>query len=301
MYTLEIAGFTALPGSSLRAVQFLRKMRGGAQSSLLQAEDGKHYIVKLPGNPQGTETLFNEAFASELMRIAGFPVPTWRRIEVSEEFLSANRGVWFETSGSGRQRPQAGLGFGSSLITAGEGEELYEILPASWMGVITNRADFIGVLLFDFWINQADCRQAIFLQDRRTRAIRATFIDQGCTLSKLNLRVEIGKIRGMCLDRRIYETVDIKAAVAKWKARIEGIDEGTLRALLSRMSIPEPWCSVSDIEEKLTGLLARQALLDRFAACMEASLSARTSELRQQTGRFPTAHLWRLPQLSAHR
>jgi hypothetical protein len=280
---IEIVDSSYSPKSGLQAVKFLRKMRGGAQSSLVKADDGNFYIVKALGNPQGNQVLFNEALASELMRIIGLPVPNWRTIHISDEFICQNPELWFETSGSGRKRPQAGLCFGSSLVNTGEGEALYELLPVSWMDLIANRADFIGMLLFDLWVNQTDNRQAVFLQNTETRSIRATFIDQGFTLGHDQGRVEVGKIRGMYLDRRIYETLDSAKILPKWKSRIQAIDGASLRSLLSCMPIPKQWSSSLEMEGKVEGLLRRQSRLDVFAACIQASLALHSSTFRERS------------------
>jgi hypothetical protein len=36
----------------VNARRFIRKMRGGAQAHLLEADDGDYYIVKFQNNPQ---------------------------------------------------------------------------------------------------------------------------------------------------------------------------------------------------------------------------------------------------------
>ena len=43
----------------LTAVRHIRKMRGGAQSHLLQADDGNYYVVKFRNNPQHRRILSN--------------------------------------------------------------------------------------------------------------------------------------------------------------------------------------------------------------------------------------------------
>ena len=44
----------------LTACRHVRKMRGGAQSHLLEADDGNFYIVKFRNNPQHRRILVNE-------------------------------------------------------------------------------------------------------------------------------------------------------------------------------------------------------------------------------------------------
>ncbi len=44
----------------LTAVRHVRKMRGGAQAHLLEADDGHWYVVKFRNNPQHRRILVNE-------------------------------------------------------------------------------------------------------------------------------------------------------------------------------------------------------------------------------------------------
>jgi len=52
----------------LTARRHIRKMRGGAQSHLLEADDGQFYIVKFQNNPQHRRILVNELVASAPIR-----------------------------------------------------------------------------------------------------------------------------------------------------------------------------------------------------------------------------------------
>jgi hypothetical protein len=52
----------------VNARRFIRKMRGGAQAHLLEAEDGRYYVVKFVNNPQHRRILVNELIASEFLQ-----------------------------------------------------------------------------------------------------------------------------------------------------------------------------------------------------------------------------------------
>ena len=54
----------------LTAVRHIRKMRGGAQSHLLEADDGHWYVVKFRNNPQHRRILVNELLASVFLRLS---------------------------------------------------------------------------------------------------------------------------------------------------------------------------------------------------------------------------------------
>ncbi len=51
----------------VNARRFIRKMRGGAQAHLLEADDGDCYIVKFQNNPQHRRILVNEFVAAEIL------------------------------------------------------------------------------------------------------------------------------------------------------------------------------------------------------------------------------------------
>ena len=75
--------------STVSAVQHIRRMRGGAQSHSMRADDHNFYVVKFQNNPQSLRVLANEFLASRLAYALGLPVPEVAVIEVSD-WLIAN-------------------------------------------------------------------------------------------------------------------------------------------------------------------------------------------------------------------
>src|SRR5260370_3588652 len=67
-----------------KAVQHVRRMRGGAQAHLMRAADGHFYVVKFQNNPQHIRVLANEMLATRLAERVGLPVPVTEVIEVSQ-------------------------------------------------------------------------------------------------------------------------------------------------------------------------------------------------------------------------
>ena len=51
----------------LTAVRHVRKMRGGAQAHLLEADDGNWYVVKFRNNPQHHRVLVNELLSATFL------------------------------------------------------------------------------------------------------------------------------------------------------------------------------------------------------------------------------------------
>ena len=81
----------------VKPLQYIRKLRGGSQPILVRADDGLVYVVKFSNNLQGPNLPFNEALGTELFRVAGFNVPKWRLVEVSDDFIDRNPSCWMET------------------------------------------------------------------------------------------------------------------------------------------------------------------------------------------------------------
>ena len=259
--------------SPTKPVQFIRKMRGGAQSSLIEAEDGNFYIIKFPDNPQGPDVLFHEAFGTELMGLVGLPVSDWRPVRIHANFIDQNRGLWFEGYGSALRPPRPGLCFGSRLVSATDQESLYEMLPSSWFELISNRTDFLGMLLFDLWALHNDNRQAVFLQDLQTRLIRATFIDHGALFGKLSQAgLNVGR-RTTFLDDKVYRNTDVSSILPKWEARIRALTIDGLYALVFASSIPCEWYDPCKVDEILTGLLERQAQTSTYISQITSFLN----------------------------
>lgn len=239
-------------------------MRGGAQSALLQAEDGKFYIVKLPNNPQGSEILFNEAFGTAMMAFVGLAVPEWRVIALSDDFVDQNRGMWIETADSFRHRPHAGLCFGSRLVLGNEDETLYELLPRQMFDLIENRDDFIGMLLFDMWAKQSDNRQAVFLQNAETRSITVTFIDQGDLFGRRKLPRRNAHFGASYSDPLVYRNIDIANIIPKWEARIRTITPTALDAFGYTSAIPSEWYRPCNLADLWTELIDRQRSISGY-------------------------------------
>ena len=149
----------------LVARRFLRKMRGGAQSHLLEAEDGHWYVVKFSNNPQHRRILVNEVIAYELLRYLGLTVPENELIHLTTAFLIANPEVHM-TIGTRRVPVQPGLHFGSRYPGDPARTTVYDFLPDDVLSRVVNLAEFLGILVFDKWMANSDGRQPIFHRAR---------------------------------------------------------------------------------------------------------------------------------------
>src|SRR3954452_11587598 len=96
----------------VNARRFIRKMRGGAQSHLLEADDGNYYVVKFQNNPQHRRILVNEAIAGSILYHLQISAPETAIVRLSAEFLQANPEIHIQL-GTTRAAVQPGWHFGS--------------------------------------------------------------------------------------------------------------------------------------------------------------------------------------------
>src|ERR1700733_7946858 len=94
------------------ARRHVRKMRGGAQSHLIQASDSHFYVVKFRNNPQHRRILVNELIAAEILTYLQISAPPCELIQVPREFFSENPEAFIQL-GSQTFAPEPGWAFGS--------------------------------------------------------------------------------------------------------------------------------------------------------------------------------------------
>ena len=143
-------------------------MRGGAQAHLIEADDGHQYVVKFFNNPQGHRILANEFIASHLMKAMGLSTPEIASITVPDRPLDGDVQMSITHANGREERPAAGVHFGSRHPGRSDTCAVYDFLPDTMLPDVINREEFLGALVFDKWLSNADSRQAIFYRARIT-------------------------------------------------------------------------------------------------------------------------------------
>ena len=146
----------------LTAIRHVRKMRGGAQSHLLEADDGHWYVVKFRNNPQHRRMLVNELICVALLRLpedrgAGDRAHP-RRAAI---FWLPIPNVHL-TLGTRRIPVEPGWQFGSRYPGDPGRIAVYDFLPDALLAQVANLEDFRAILVFDKWVGNADGRQSVF-------------------------------------------------------------------------------------------------------------------------------------------
>src|SRR5947207_11936754 len=145
----------------LTAVRHVRKMRGGAQAHLLEADDGRWYVVKFRNNPQHRRVLVNESISATILEYLNISVPPTAIIEVTPAFLAANADVHIQL-GTRRVDVEPGWQFGSRFPGDPAFLAVYDFLPDTLLAQVVNLTDFLAILTFDKWTGNADGRQSVF-------------------------------------------------------------------------------------------------------------------------------------------
>jgi hypothetical protein len=149
----------------IRAIELIRKLRGGAQAHLVQCDDGGFYAVKLTNNPQHRRILVNEWIAHAVFRHLRIATPETAIVEITEEFIAREPELHIRL-GSSRVPAAAGWHFGSRFVDDPGRVAIYDFLPAKLLAQVTNLHDFLGTLVADRWLSNADARQAVFFRAR---------------------------------------------------------------------------------------------------------------------------------------
>src|SRR3954452_18545630 len=198
----------------LTAIRHIRKMRGGAQSHLLEADDGHAYVVKFRNNPQHRRILINELLASVFLEYLKISSPEVALLHVTGEFLGANLDVHL-TLGSQRVEVEPGWHFGSRFPGDPARIAVYDFLPDALLPGVLNLEEFRGILVFDQWAGNADGRQCIFHRANARPGGRgapkpgfvARMIDHGYAFNGPHWDFADSPLQGIYPRRIVYESV----------------------------------------------------------------------------------------------
>jgi hypothetical protein len=243
----------------LNAVRHIRKMRGGAQSHLLEADDGHAYVVKFRNNPQHRRILTNELLASVFLDYLRIAAPETALLHVGAAFLAANPDVHL-TLGAKRLEVEPGWQFGSRYPGDPARSMGYDFLPDALLPTIVNLEDFRAILVFDKWAGNADGRQAIFYR-ANVRVGRgevrpgfvARMIDHGFAFNGPHWDFPDSPLQGLYARRIVYDSVRSLDDFQPWLDQLSHIPEEVLDAAWKR--VPPDW--VEGEEDALEQLLER--------------------------------------------
>jgi hypothetical protein len=246
----------------LSANKYIRKMKGGSQSILVHANDGKHYVVKMADNPVGPNLLANEHMGSLVAKAVGLPVVEPKGICFSDSFIDSHPDLWFELP-FGARRPEKGVHFGSLLVGQTSGPERpTEYISPSRIDRITNREAFLGMYLLDVWANHQDNRQAIFRRSSDNTQ-EVCFIDHGHMFGGPGWKFQDNLGSALHLEMAVYTDLWQDKQITLWISRFQSVIPEALISATQSISIQSHWYKgdLAELTERLTDRLANLAEL----------------------------------------
>ncbi|MCW5980197.1 MAG: hypothetical protein KIT09_19090 [Bryobacteraceae bacterium] len=220
----------------LNARRLVRKMRGGAQAHLIEADDGNFYVVKFKNNPQHRRILVNELVAGVFLRYLQIATPETAIVNVTADFLDANPDVHIRL-GSRTERVEPGWHFGSRYPDDPNRIAVYDFIPDTLLRKVVNLDDFLGILVFDKWIGNADARQSIFfrsnvrqwLPGREGQPSRLGFVawmmDHGYVFNGPHWDFVDSPLAGLYFRPSVYERVRSWDDFQPWLGRVTHFPE----------------------------------------------------------------------------
>jgi len=251
----------------LNARRHVRKMRGGAQAHLIEADDGQFYVVKLRENPQHRRVLINESVSTVLLRYLELSAPEVVIVSVSPEFLAASPEVGIRLAS--QVVPAApGWHFGSRYPGDPDAIAVYDFIPDVLLGGVVNLREFLGILAFDKWAGNADGRQCVFFRSRvhewsaaRTESrpgFLAWMIDHGFAFNGPYWDFPDAPLQGLYHRPLVYEQVRSLRDFEPWLERISNFPLEVLDEAYRR--VPLQWLNgdLDALEALLETLMRRR-------------------------------------------
>lgn len=259
----------------IRAKQLIRKMRGGAQAHLVQAEDGAFYVVKFTNNPQHRRILINEWLACAFLRHLQIHVPETALIELTPDFIDENPDLYL-LMGARREPVPPGVHFGSRLAVHPDQVAIFDFLPDKLLLKIENRVDFLGTLVFDKWIGNSDTRQAVFFRakaktwtpltgERPARiGFFAQMIDHGFAFNGPHWQFQDSPLQGLYFRTSIYDEVQSLDSFQPWLEMVENFPAEVIDSAWKQ--IPGAWLADDgdELERMLESLLRRRSRVSQL-------------------------------------
>ncbi len=257
----------------VRAVEFVRPMRGASRPHLVLCDDGESYVVKFRDNPQHVRVLANEMLAARLAALIGLPVPPAAFVEIPTALVRQSPPQDLSNPlNTTKHDCGPGLHFGSRYPGPAGEAQVVDFLPDRLLRRVANlESVFTGALVFDKWTCNCDGRQVVFQRSAVDAAYSAWLIDHGFCFNDGEWNFPDNPLRGLYPRRLVYEGVRDLQSFEPFLSTIENLETAALEECVE--GIPEEWCD--DAPEQLHEL-ARQ-LYERRRGLRQALIDAKNS------------------------
>jgi hypothetical protein len=269
----------------VNARRLIRKMRGGAQAQLIEADDGHFYVVKFRNNPQHRRVLVNEWIAGTLLEYLQIAAPKRAIVRLSAEFLDQSPDVHIQL-GKRKEPVEAGWHFGSRYPGDPSRNAIYDFIPDALLEKVGNIAEFAGMLAFDKWLGNADARQAIFVR-ARLREYAPAYADHPLRIGFIALMIDHGyvfngphwdytdvPVTGLYFRPAVYTTIRDFNSFQPWLDRIVEFPDIVIDDSLREL--PPEWLNgdADHLNALLETLMCRRR---RVPDLIRESISSRTA------------------------
>jgi len=156
----------------------IKSLPGGSQSRLVLCDDGRLYVLKMHPNPQGPNVLANEALGALLLHGLGLPAPKWKRISIDLHAVELFADFAMTAADNNTSFPMCGLHFASEHLGSPDCN-LIDLMPRSEFRRVRQRAELIGIQIFDIWASHQDERQCVYRRPHSEGLYDVYFIDNG--------------------------------------------------------------------------------------------------------------------------
>jgi hypothetical protein len=188
---------------------------------------------------------------------------------VSADFLAQNPDVYFSI-GSRRESVVPGLHFGSKMSVNPDKVAVFDFLPEKLLGKVENRVEFLGTLVFDKWVGNADSRQAVFFRARAKTwtplkgeapariGFFAQMIDHGFAFNGPHWEFLDTPLNGLYFRTSVYEEVTSLDSFQPWLDMVTNFPIEVIDGAWKE--IPREWLDQDEdeLEKLLESLLKRR-------------------------------------------
>jgi hypothetical protein len=246
-------------------------MRGGAQSHLLEADDGRFYVVKFQNNPQHRRILVNELVSSVFLRYLQISAAESAIVLVDETFIREHPELVI-TLGTRSTPVEPGWHFGSLHPGDPERIAIYDFVPDALLSQVKNLSDFLAILVFDKWVSNADGRQSVFFRARledwaggsAKLGFVALMIDHGFAFNGPHWNFADTPLMGLYPRRLVYERVRSLSDFHPWLDHVMHLPEQVFDSAYKQ--VPPEWIAgeEDEFEQLLEKLLDRRRLVPQL-------------------------------------
>lgn len=257
---------------TVEATRPIRPLPGGAQSWLVEADDGHAYVLKLTNNPQHSRILINEWISAALLETIGVTIPAVALIHISRDFQSRFPRLGPQIHGARGDVP-TGYHFGSQYCGMNPTSQELLQLPSALIPMVSNIDHFIGRLAFDKWVGNVDSPQAVYSFKPRDPylCVTAVMIDHGFTFGGKAWQFRDAPLQGLYYQSAVYANVQGIGSFGSWLERIERVPESYFQGVVD--TLPFSWLGEqrSALSRMVELLMKRRATIPTLLhQCREA-------------------------------